>query len=154
VSYQLFQFAWWSVRGSTSIEQIGAILLPDKSRVFWIYVEGDGNQEVEYSIAGTAGHDVTDVRFLQLLFAKNGKDFGVEVCSEPPCEIITPLKDLPELPHLFAAAYNGSPQAWDSLAPFHPEGRFLDRKNPQQARELVERHLQAVTHKPHRPATK
>ena len=34
VSYQLFQFAWWSVPGSTFIQQISAILLPDQhSRV-------------------------------------------------------------------------------------------------------------------------
>ena len=34
---------------------------------------------------------------------------------------------------------------------YQPEDRFLDPKDPAQARELVERHLRAVTHRPHRP---
>jgi hypothetical protein len=152
VSYQLFQFAWWSVPGSTSVAQIGAILLPDKSRVFWIYVEGDGTEEIEYSIAGTAGPEVNDLHFLQLLFARNGKDFGVEVCGCAPLEIITPLQDIPELPDLFVAAYNGFPQAWESLSDYQPEDHRLDHRDPPQARELVVRHLNAVTHNPHRPS--
>ena len=109
---------------------------------------------MEYSIAGTAGPEITDLRFLQLLFAKNGKDFGVQVCGCAPREIMTPLQGRPELVDLFIAAYNGFPQAWDSLDEYQPEDRFLDHRDPSQARELVDRHLRHVTHLPHRPEIK
>jgi hypothetical protein len=77
--------------------------------------------------------------------------FGVEVCGCAPREIITALNDDVELPDLFVSAYNGFPQAWDSLSDYQPEGRRLDPKDPAEARELVERHLRAVSHRPHRP---
>jgi hypothetical protein len=151
LSYRLFQFAWWSVPGSTCIQQISAILLPDHTRVFWFYLEAGDDDEQRHFIAGTAAPNVSDLRFLQLLFAGNGKAFGVEVCGCAPSEIITPLTDDPQLVDLFVSAYNGFPQAWDSLDDYQPEGRVLDFKDPAHARELVERHLRAVTHRPHRP---
>lgn len=151
VGYQLFQFAWWSVPGSTCIQQIGAILLPGGARVFWFYLEADDDRTRQYFIAGTATAAVDDYRFLQLLFAENGRAFGVEVCGCPPCEIITPLKNHPGLPDLFVAAYNGFPQAWDSLRWSLSDCDGLDRHVPEEARELVERHLAAVVDGRHRP---
>jgi hypothetical protein len=144
VSYQLFQFAWWSAPGSGNIQQIGALLLPDHTRVFWFYLEADDDEERQYFVAGTAGRQVTDLRFLQLLFRGNGKDFGVEVCGEPPLEIISLLPHTPELTDLFVSAYNGFPQAWESIYHRDPDARSLDRNDPNQARELVERHLRTV----------
>src|SRR5213596_1133133 len=39
VSYRLFQFGWSFSPFNSFIQQISAILLPDKTRVFWIYLE-------------------------------------------------------------------------------------------------------------------
>ena len=116
--------------------------------MFWFFLEAADDAEQQHFIAGTARPEVSDLRFLQLLFAGNGKAFGVEVCGCAPREIITPFKHSPELTDLFVSAYNGFPQAWDSLGDYHPKGRFLDRKHPAQARRLVDRHLRAVAHSP------
>lgn len=88
-------------------------------------------------------------RFLQLLFATNGRTFGAEhVCGAAPTEIVTPFKRSPELIDLFVSAYNGFPQAWASLDAYQPDDHFLDPTDPAQARQLVDRHLRTVTFRP------
>jgi hypothetical protein len=144
VSYEWFQFEWSFSPGATFTERICSLLLPDHTRVFWMFLEEDPDDERQYFVVGTAGPEVTDLRFLQLLFAGNGNAFGVEVCGCPPTDIITPLPHTPELTDLFVSAYNGFPQAWESLDGYQPKDRFLDREDPEQARQLVDRHLRAV----------
>jgi len=62
----------------------------------------------------------------------------------PPQQIITSLKDEPELPDLFLAAYQASPTAWDCLRDDPPDGEELDYDDAAQATELVARHLRKV----------
>jgi|KBSSwiStaDraftv2_1062776.scaffolds.fasta_scaffold5335407_1 hypothetical protein len=62
----------------------------------------------------------------------------------PPQQIITSLKDEPELPDLFLAAYQASPTAWDCLLDDPPDGEELDYDDAAQATELVARHLRKV----------
>jgi hypothetical protein len=115
VSRSVFQFVWFTAPGITFAQDIGAMLLPDGRRVFWFYLEADANEENQFYIAGTAAPEVTDLRFLQLLFKDNGKGFGVEVCGCAPSQIFSPLDLSPELVNLFVDAFNGFPKAWNTL---------------------------------------
>jgi hypothetical protein len=150
LSYRLFQFGWSFSPFNSFIQQINAIPLPDGTRVFWIYLE-EADEEERHFVAGTAGPEVSDSRFLRLLFAGNGRLFGVEACGAAPTEIISQLPFGPELTDLFVSAYHGSGR-WHSLDEYQPADRRLNPANPAEARELVARHLGAVTHQPHRPA--
>jgi hypothetical protein len=146
LSYGLFQFAWWSVPGSTFIKQINALLLPDTTRVFWAFLEEAEDDENKYFILGTASPEVKDLRFLQLLFAENGKAFDTQTVGYPPPEIISRLPHTPELVDLFISAFNGFPDAWFSLKAHQQGARHLDPKDPEQARELVDQYLGGVLH--------
>ena len=142
VSYQLFQFAWSFSPFNSYLQQISAIAMADGSRVFWVYLEEADRRDQRF-IVGTAGPDVADLTFLQLLFAANGTDPGWQVCGTPPTEIITRLPHTPELIDLFVSAYNGFPQAWDSLS-YQLGDHGLDWRTPEQARALVDQYLRRV----------
>jgi hypothetical protein len=142
VSCSLFTFYWSFSPGNSGMVQINAIRLPNGDRVFW-FLNDWHDWDEQHFVAGVATKEVSDLEFLRLLFKRNGKDFGHEMFGAPPQQIVTSLKDEPELSDLFLSAYQASPTAWDCLLEDPPDCGEVDPEDVP-ATELVSRHLREV----------
>src|SRR5688572_18410445 len=100
VSETLFTFSWSFSPGNSGTVQINAIRLPNGDRVFW-FLNDWHDWDEQHFVAGVAAAEISDLGFLRVLFKSNGKDFGHEMFGAPPSEIVTSLKDEPELPAPF-----------------------------------------------------